>query len=83
MTVHEIKHPLVQHKLGLMRANGISTKNFRELCGEVGALLTYEATRNLQTEKVTIEGWQGNNIEVENLTIVIILNSNTCLLFNI
>jgi len=67
MTVHEIKHPLVQHKLGLMRTNGISTKNFRELCGEVGALLTYEATRNLATEKVTIEGWEGNAIEVERI----------------
>ncbi len=67
MAVHEIKHPLVQHKLGLMRTNGISTKNFRELCGEVGALLTYEATRNLTTETVTIEGWQGNDIEVENI----------------
>ena len=67
MTVHEIKHPLVQHKLGLMRTNGISTKNFRELCGEVGALLTYEATRNLATEKVTIEGWEGNDIEVERI----------------
>jgi len=67
MTVHEIKHPLVQHKLGLMRTNGMSTKNFRELCGEVGALLTYEATRNLATEKVTIEGWEGNDIEVERI----------------
>ncbi len=67
MTVHEIKHPLVQHKLGLMRTNGISTKNFRELCGEVGALLTYEATRHLSTEKVTIEGWEGNDIEVEHI----------------
>lgn len=67
MAVHEIKHPLVQHKLGLMRANGISTKNFRELCGEVGALLTYEATRQLETEKITIEGWQGTDIEVEHI----------------
>lgn len=67
MKVHEIKHPLVQHKLGLMRANGISTKNFRELCGEVGALLTYEATRNLETEIIKIKGWEGNEIEVENI----------------
>jgi len=67
MTVHEIKHPLVQHKLGLMRTNGISTKNFRELCGEVGALLTYEATRNLATEKVAIEGWEGKDLEVERI----------------
>ena len=47
MAVHEITHPLVQHKLGLMRANGISTKSFREFCSEIGTLLTYEATRQL------------------------------------
>lgn len=67
MTVHEIKHPLVQHKLGLMRANGISTKSFRELCGEIGSLLTYEATRNLPTEKVTIKGWQGTDIQIDHI----------------
>ncbi|MBL4822921.1 MAG: uracil phosphoribosyltransferase [Colwellia sp.] len=67
MTVHEINHPLVQHKLGLMRANGISTKSFRELCSEIGSLLTYEATKNLPTEKVTIEGWQGTDIEIDHI----------------
>lgn len=45
MPVHEIRHPLIRHKLGLMRRADISTKNFRELAQEVGALLTYEATR--------------------------------------
>jgi uracil phosphoribosyltransferase len=67
MAVYEIKYPLVQYKLGLMRANGISTKAFRELCGEVGALLTYEATRQLEIEKVTIEGWQGTDLEVDHI----------------
>ncbi|NQY88708.1 MAG: uracil phosphoribosyltransferase [Colwellia sp.] len=67
MTVHEINHPLVQHKLGLMRANGISTKSFRELCSEIGSLLTYEATKNLPTEKITIEGWQGTDIEIDHI----------------
>ncbi len=67
MAVHEITHPLVQHKLGLMRANGISTKNFRELCSEIGTLLTYEATRNLETERKSIDGWQGSPIEVEHI----------------
>lgn len=67
MAVHEINHPLVQHKLGLMRANGISTKNFRELCSEIGTLLTYEATRNLATETKTIDGWQGTALEVEHI----------------
>jgi uracil phosphoribosyltransferase len=67
MAVHEINHPLVQHKLGLMRANGISTKNFRELCSEIGTLLTYEATRTLATEKKTIDGWQGSPLEIEHI----------------
>ena len=67
MAVHEINHPLVQHKLGLMRANGISTKNFRELCSEIGTLLTYEATRTLATETKTIDGWQGTPLDVEHI----------------
>lgn len=67
MAVHEITHPLVQHKLGLMRVNGISTKNFRELCSEIGTLLTYEATRNLATEQKAIDGWQGSPINVEHI----------------
>lgn len=67
MAVFEIKHPLVQHKLGIMRADGLSTKDFRELCGEIGALLTYEATRNLETETIEIQGWQGDSLMVENI----------------
>lgn len=67
MAVHVINHPLVQHKLGLMRANGISTKSFRELCSEIGTLLTYEATRTLATEKKTIDGWQGTPLEIEHI----------------
>ncbi|TKB43764.1 uracil phosphoribosyltransferase [Thalassotalea mangrovi] len=67
MAVHEIKHPLVQHKLGLMRAAGISTKSFRELCSEIGSLLTYEATRDLAMETKAIDGWQGNTIDVQHI----------------
>ena len=51
MKLVEVKHPLVKHKLGLMRASDISTKHFRELATEVGSLLTYEATADLETEK--------------------------------
>jgi uracil phosphoribosyltransferase len=65
MAVHEIKHPLIQHKIGLMRKNGISTKHFRELAGEVGNLLTYEATRNLETEQHEIESWTGEPLMVD------------------
>ncbi|RDV24676.1 uracil phosphoribosyltransferase [Alteromonas aestuariivivens] len=67
MAVHEITHPLVQHKLGLMREAGISTKNFRELCSEIGTLLTYEATRQIPTETKTITGWEGRDIEVKHI----------------
>ena len=62
MSIHVITHPLVQHKLGLMRAQGISTKSFRELASEVGTLLTYEATKNLPLESVQITGWDGSNL---------------------
>ena len=40
MSIKEIVHPLVQHKLGLMREAGVSSKDFRELASEVGNLLT-------------------------------------------
>src|SRR5471030_3434761 len=66
MKIVEVKHPLVRHKLGLMRENDISTKRFRELASEVGSLLTYVATADLETEKVTIEGWCGP-VEVEQI----------------
>lgn len=48
MKIVEVKHPLVKHKLGLMREQDISTKRFRELASEVGSLLTYEATADLE-----------------------------------
>ena len=66
MKIVEVKHPLVKHKLGLMREHDISTKRFRELASEVGSLLTYEATADLATERVTIEGWNGP-VEVEQI----------------
>ena len=52
MKLVEVKHPLVKHKLGVMREADIDTKKFRELATEVGSLLTYEATADLETEKV-------------------------------
>ena len=53
MPVHLVNHPLIRHKVGLMRVHDISTKQFRELASEVAALLTYEATKDLPTEKTT------------------------------
>ncbi|WP_022961211.1 uracil phosphoribosyltransferase [Halopseudomonas pelagia] len=67
MNVKEIRHPLIRHKLGLMRRAEISTKNFRELAQEVAALLTYEATQDMPIESQQIEGWCGT-VEVEKLS---------------
>jgi uracil phosphoribosyltransferase len=50
-----VKHPLVQHKLTLIRAKTISTKSFRELLKEIGMLLCYEVTRDLPLTDVEIE----------------------------
>jgi uracil phosphoribosyltransferase len=53
--VNVVNHPLVQHKLTLMRERERSIKNFRELVNEVGSLLCYEVTRDLPLELVDIE----------------------------
>ena len=50
-----VEHPLVQHKLTLIRGKNISTKSFRELLKEIGMLLCYEVTRDLPLTKVEIE----------------------------
>ena len=54
-TVHVVGHPLVQHKLTLMRERDRSIKGFRELLNEIGMLLCYEVTRDLPLEMVEIE----------------------------
>src|SRR6201989_2371009 len=50
-----VDHPLVQHKLTLIRDKAISTKSFRELLKEIGTLLCYEVTRDLPLTDVAIE----------------------------
>jgi len=50
-----VGHPLVQHKLTLIRQKDLSTKSFRELCRELGILLCYEVTRDLPLDTVEIE----------------------------
>jgi len=68
MPVNAIEHPLLAHKLALLRKDGISTKQFRELANEVASLLTYEATRDLPLQDCEINGWQGDPIKVKMLT---------------
>ena len=53
--VHEIDHPLVRHKLAVLRNKNTSVKEFRELVGEISALMFYEASRNLPTEEILVE----------------------------
>ena len=79
MSVYEIKHPLVKHKISLMRAKGISTRDFRQLTAEVGALVTYEATKDFELESFSMEGWDGKitgqRIKGKKTTVVPILRA--------
>lgn len=50
-----LNHPLIQHKLSILRCKDTPVKEFREIVGEISALMCYEATRNLPTEEVEIE----------------------------
>jgi uracil phosphoribosyltransferase len=79
VAVYEVKHPLIQHKIGLLRKSDLSTKQFRELASEVARLLTYEATKDLETETITISGWAGpvsvQQIKGKKITVVPILRA--------
>ena len=59
MNTVEVRHPLVQHKIGLLRNAGLNTKDFRELVTELGTLLAYEATADLELTTETMPGWAG------------------------
>jgi len=79
MLVHVENHPLIKHKLGLLRDKDISTKKFRELSAEVAHYLTYRATASLPLEEMEIEGWAGTTtverIKGKKITIVPILRA--------
>ena len=59
MAVHIVNHPLVRHKLGILRQASTSTHEFRAVSNEVARLLIYEATKNMLTETLTVQGWAG------------------------
>ena len=79
MPIQEIRHPLIRHKLGLLRRADIGTKNFRELAQEVTMLLTYEATKDLPVVDQEIQGWAGKvtaqRIAGKKITVVPILRA--------
>ena len=84
MKIAASRHPLVQHKLGLMRRAGNSTKTFRELAAEVATLLAVEATADLELEDAEEAGWAGTvpvqRIHGRKLTLVPILRAGLGLL---
>ena len=53
--VHVLDHPLIQHKLAILRNKKTSVKEFRELVGEIAGLMCYEATRSLPTREVEVQ----------------------------
>lgn len=53
--VHIFDHPLIQHKLAILRDENTGVKEFREIVSEIASLMCYEATRDLPTEEVTIK----------------------------
>ncbi|MFY8083744.1 MAG: uracil phosphoribosyltransferase [Rubrivivax sp.] len=79
MPVIDVRHPLVKHKVGLLREADISTKKFREITGELAALLTYEATADFPLEKHGIACWSGpvevDQIAGKKVTVVPILRA--------
>ena len=54
-SLHVLEHPLLQHRLSILRDKNTGVKEFREIVGEISALMCYEATRNLPTEEIEIE----------------------------
>ncbi|GIK86255.1 MAG: uracil phosphoribosyltransferase [Burkholderiales bacterium] len=83
-SVHVIDHPLVQHKLTIMRTRTTSTANFRKLLNEIGALMAYEVTRDMPTHEVEVETplerTTGRMIDGKKLVFVPILRAGTGLL---
>lgn len=53
--LHVLDHPLIQHKLAILRNKNTSVKEFRELIGEISGLMCYEATRNLPTRDIEVQ----------------------------
>ena len=82
--VHVIQHPLVQHKLTLMRRKDASTNSFRRLLNELAMLMAYEVTRDMPLHEVEIETpletMTGYAIDGKKLVLVSILRAGTGIL---
>ncbi|MBR3211696.1 MAG: uracil phosphoribosyltransferase, partial [Firmicutes bacterium] len=77
--IYVFDHPLIQHKVSLMRMTSTNTKEFRDLAREVAMLMAFEATRNLPLEEVEIETpickTRVNMLKGEDIAIVPILRA--------
>ena len=82
--VHVISHPLVQHKLTLMRRKDASTSSFRRLLNELSMLMAYEVTRDMEISYVSIdtpmETMQAPTIDGKKLALIRILRAGTGIL---
>lgn len=79
MNVIELRHPLVQHKLGHLRDATLDPVGFRQFAGEIGTMLAYEACRDLPTEDAQIQTWCGplmvQHVRSDSITLVPILRA--------
>lgn len=79
MKIVELRHPLVQHKLGHLRDAALDPVRFRQFAGEIGMMLAYEACRDLPTEAVEVETWHGKvnarHVRSDTVTLVPILRA--------
>lgn len=77
--VYPIKHPLIAHKIGLLRDKDLCCKDFRQITAEITSLLVYEATKDLELENVMVNGWAGpvevQKLQGKKITIVPILRA--------
>lgn len=69
--VYVMDHPLIQHKVGIIRREEVGSKDFRQMISEIAMLMCYESTRNLKLQDVKIKhrfvrrlskNWQGKNL---------------------
>lgn len=80
MNITVVNHPLIKHKLTLMRALNCSSYEFRTLTKELARLLAYEASRDFEIEQFTLQGWEnkeiiGEQIKGKKVTLVPILRA--------
>ena len=65
MAVYPVTHPLIRHKVTMLRNPATNSKDFRDIVTELSTFLAYEATKDLPLTTTTMTGWQGTPIDVQ------------------